>query len=139
MVWGFSYRSHCIWKKNRVGTGYIFRNCHEVLFVRHARQCACACSRRTIRSSVIQADVGAHSAKPEIFLQMIEQVSSQRPEDRTVPARTCAAQLVGMGRGSDHAKSESPDHEIEASPPINGGKRPAAWLIERDRDEGGSA
>ena len=96
MVWGFSYRSHCIWKKNRVGTGYIFRNCHEVLLY-GTRGNVPAPAPGEQFESVIQADVGAHSAKPEIFLQMIEQVFSERPEDRTVPARTCAAQLVGMG------------------------------------------
>lgn len=37
-AWGFDYRSHLIWVKAQsdrltLGTGYWFRNCHEVLLV----------------------------------------------------------------------------------------------------------
>jgi N6-adenosine-specific RNA methylase IME4 len=32
-AWGFEYKSHCIWKKDRIGTGYWFRNQHELLLV----------------------------------------------------------------------------------------------------------
>jgi N6-adenosine-specific RNA methylase IME4 len=32
-AWGFEYRSKCIWVKDRVGTGYWFRNKHETLLI----------------------------------------------------------------------------------------------------------
>ena len=32
-AWGFDYRSHAIWQKDRIGTGYWFRNAHELLLV----------------------------------------------------------------------------------------------------------
>jgi ParB-like chromosome segregation protein Spo0J len=32
-AWGFTYRSHCVWKKDRVGMGFWFRNIHELLLV----------------------------------------------------------------------------------------------------------
>ena len=32
-TWGCGYKSHAIWAKDRVGTGYWFRNQHELLLV----------------------------------------------------------------------------------------------------------
>jgi hypothetical protein len=32
-AWGFEYKSHCVWHKNKSGTGYWFRNAHEILLV----------------------------------------------------------------------------------------------------------
>lgn len=70
-AWGFSYKSHCIWKKDRVGTGYWFRNAHELLLV-GTRGNIPAPAMGTQFTSCIEAPVGEHSAKPEIFLTMIE-------------------------------------------------------------------
>ena len=68
---GFDYRSHCIWAKDRVGTGYWFRNKHELLLIGiHGSIPAPAMG--TQWPSLIEAPVSAHSAKPECFLEMIE-------------------------------------------------------------------
>ena len=32
-AWGFTYRSHLVWAKDRVGTGYWARNKHELLLI----------------------------------------------------------------------------------------------------------
>ena len=32
-AWGFAYKSHAIWVKDRIGTGYWFRNKHELLLI----------------------------------------------------------------------------------------------------------
>ena len=32
-AWGFKYKSHMVWVKDRTGTGYWFRNAHELLLV----------------------------------------------------------------------------------------------------------
>jgi hypothetical protein len=32
-AWGFDYKSQCIWLKDRIGTGYWFRNRHELLLI----------------------------------------------------------------------------------------------------------
>src|ERR1700730_4057031 len=32
-AWGFAYKSHSVWIKPKIGTGYWFRNKHEVLLV----------------------------------------------------------------------------------------------------------
>jgi N6-adenosine-specific RNA methylase IME4 len=32
-AWGFDYRSHFVWIKDKVGTGYGTRNAHELLLI----------------------------------------------------------------------------------------------------------
>jgi N6-adenosine-specific RNA methylase IME4 len=74
-AWGFNYKSHCIWAKGhkgaKKGTGYWFRNEHEILLVGVKRKVP-APAPGTQWSSQIEAPVGAHSAKPDRFLEMIE-------------------------------------------------------------------
>lgn len=69
--WGFEYRSHVIWEKDRIGTGYWFRNKHELLLV-GVRGNIPAPAMGTQWPSLIEAPVGKHSAKPECFLEMID-------------------------------------------------------------------
>jgi len=78
-AWGFVYVSHFCWKKNRAGTGYWNFNKHELLLV-GKRGMPPAPSPGSQWPSVIEADVGAHSVKPEIFLQMIEQYFPTLPK-----------------------------------------------------------
>ena len=70
-AWGFDYKSHCVWQKDRTGTGYWFRNCHELLLV-GTRGTVPAPAPGTQFNSCISAPVGEHSAKPDVFTQMIE-------------------------------------------------------------------
>ena len=70
-AWGFAYKSHMIWAKDRIGTGYWFRNQHELLLV-GTRGKVPAPAMGEQFPSVIEAPVGAHSAKPEKFYEVIE-------------------------------------------------------------------
>lgn len=70
-AWGFTYRSQAIWSKDRIGTGYWFRNRHELLLV-GTRGGVPAPAMGTQWASVIEAPVGEHSAKPETFHELIE-------------------------------------------------------------------
>jgi N6-adenosine-specific RNA methylase IME4 len=70
-AWGFDYKSHCIWLKDRVGTGYWFRNQHELLLL-GTRGKIPAPAMGTQFVSVNQAAVGSHSEKPASFYMMIE-------------------------------------------------------------------
>lgn len=70
-AWGFEYKSHCIWFKDRVGTGYWFRNQHELLLV-GTRGNIPAPAMGSQFTSVIEAPVGEHSAKPDDFHEVIE-------------------------------------------------------------------
>lgn len=70
-AWGFRYRSHVVWAKDRIGTGYWFRNRHELLLV-GTRGALPAPAPGTQWPSVVEAPAGRHSEKPEVFLDMIE-------------------------------------------------------------------
>jgi N6-adenosine-specific RNA methylase IME4 len=69
--YGFEYRSHCVWVTDHTGTGYWFRNQHEVLLV-GVRGNVVAPAPGTQMPSVIHAPVGRHSVKPAAFSEMIE-------------------------------------------------------------------
>jgi len=88
-AWGFGYKSHVVWIKDAAGTGYWFRNTHELLLV-GTRGNIPAPAPGTQWRSAIEAPRGEHSAKPEIFLQMIEQYFPTLPKielNRRGPAR----------------------------------------------------
>jgi N6-adenosine-specific RNA methylase IME4 len=70
-AWGFDYRSQVIWSKDRTGTGYWFRNRHEILLV-GVRGNIPAPAQGTQFPSVIEAAVAEHSVKPDAFLELIE-------------------------------------------------------------------
>lgn len=70
-AWGFDYKSHCIWAKDRIGTGYWFRNQHELLLV-GTRGNVPAPAMGTQIASLVDAPVGRHSEKPVEFYELIE-------------------------------------------------------------------
>jgi len=69
--WGFEYKSQIIWRKDRTGTGYWFRNEHEILLV-GTRGKVPAPAMGTQWGSVVDAPVGRHSEKPDAFYELIE-------------------------------------------------------------------
>jgi N6-adenosine-specific RNA methylase IME4 len=72
-AWGFKYASHYIWRKPTIGLGYWNRSVHEVLLIGTRGNPPCP-ALGTQWESVIDAPRGdVHSAKPEIFLEMIEE------------------------------------------------------------------
>jgi len=77
-IYDFEYRSHCIWVKNHAGTGYWYRNQHELLLV-GVRGDVPAPAPGTQYASVIQAPLGEHSAKPPAFAEMIEELFPNLP------------------------------------------------------------
>src|SRR6516162_2229453 len=70
-AWGFEYKSHLVWVKDRWGTGYWLRNKHELLLI-GTKGNPPAPLQGTQPASAIEAPVGAHSEKPEIFYEIIE-------------------------------------------------------------------
>jgi len=88
-AWGFTYKSHIIWQKDKIGTGYWFRNQHELLLV-GTRGNVPAPAMGTQWTSVLLGPVTRHSAKPELFLEMIEKYFPTLPKielNRRGPAR----------------------------------------------------
>jgi N6-adenosine-specific RNA methylase IME4 len=72
-AWGFAYVSHWVWEKDRIGLGYWSRNVHELLLI-GTRGDVPAPLPGTQVESIVQAPRGAHSAKPEVFARIIEQM-----------------------------------------------------------------
>ena len=70
-VWGFQYVSQVAWVKDKVGTGYWFRNQHELLLI-GTKGSVPAPAPGTQWPSVINAPVREHSRKPDKFYELIE-------------------------------------------------------------------
>lgn len=82
-AWGFTYKSNACWYKIREGeargTGYWFTNEHEILLVGTKGNIP-APAPGTQWLSVIEAPIGRHSEKPEIFAEMIEEYFPNLPK-----------------------------------------------------------
>ena len=70
-AWGFEYRSHSVWLKSRVSTGYWFRNAHELLLI-GVKGDVPAPAPGTQWESAWDGEVREHSEKPEEAYQMLE-------------------------------------------------------------------
>lgn len=101
-AWGFDYRSHLVWYKQRhpqspnevfapaIGTGYWFRNCHELLLLGVKGSVPAPAPGQQALSCGPEL-VGAHSQKPEFFLHLIERYFPTLPKielNRRGPARS---------------------------------------------------
>lgn len=78
-AWGFDYKSHCIWAKDRIGTGYWFRNQHELLLV-GTKGSVPAPAMGTQIASLVDAPVSGHSEKPQAFYELIESYFPSLPK-----------------------------------------------------------
>ena len=78
-AWSFTYKSHFIWNKDKIGTGYWNRNKHELLLVgTRGNIPAPAMGEQT--HSVIDAPVRLHSEKPQCFYLLIESYFPNLPK-----------------------------------------------------------
>jgi len=78
-AWSFTYKSHQTWIKDKAGTGYWFRNQHELLLV-GTRGNIPAPAPGTQSKSILLAPVGKHSAKPPEVRAMIEKLYPTLPK-----------------------------------------------------------
>jgi N6-adenosine-specific RNA methylase IME4 len=78
-AWGFTYRSHFVWLKDKSGTGYWNRNRHELLLVGTRGNVPAPAPGEQI-DSVLEAPRGAHSEKPEIFQALVEAMFPHTPK-----------------------------------------------------------
>lgn len=70
-AWGFAYKSHFAWVKDKIGTGYWNRNNHELLLIGTKGDIP-APAMGEQEPSALEFPVGKHSEKPEEFLRIIE-------------------------------------------------------------------
>ena len=78
-AWGFTYKSHIAWVKDKIGTGYWTRNKHELLLI-GTRGKIPAPMMGTQPPSAMAVDLLAHSEKPPIFAMMIEHLFPTVPK-----------------------------------------------------------
>jgi N6-adenosine-specific RNA methylase IME4 len=78
-AWGFTYCTHAIWNKDKIGPGYWFRNKHEILLVGTCGNIP-APAQGDQYDSVIDAVRGEHSVKPDEFADMIKDMFPNVPK-----------------------------------------------------------
>jgi N6-adenosine-specific RNA methylase IME4 len=123
MAWGFEYRSHFIWAKDRIGTGYWNRNKHELLLL-GVKGNVPAPAMGTQWPSVIEAVVGRHSEKPDVFLELIESYFPTLPKielNRRGPARPGWSAWGNEVEGSREGEGVTSGLQEQGALP-NGGK-----------------
>jgi N6-adenosine-specific RNA methylase IME4 len=69
--WGFEYKTHAVWDKQRAGTGYVFRNQHEVLLYATRGDMP---APMFAPPSVFKYPRGKHSAKPPEIRRTLEKM-----------------------------------------------------------------
>jgi N6-adenosine-specific RNA methylase IME4 len=69
--WGFEYVTGAVWDKQKIGMGYWFRGQHEHLLVAKRGEVSPP-ETGSRQSSVISAERGEHSAKPDSVYDLIE-------------------------------------------------------------------
>lgn len=77
--WGFEYRSHAVWDKIHIGTGFWFRNRHELLLLGIKGSIPAPAMGEQF-ASVFTIARKEHSAKPDQFLELIEQYFPTLPK-----------------------------------------------------------
>jgi N6-adenosine-specific RNA methylase IME4 len=70
-AWGFNYRTHLVWRKDRVGMGYYARPQHENLLIAMKGDLPVPAPENR-PPSVVDAERRAHSQKPDVFYRIIE-------------------------------------------------------------------
>jgi N6-adenosine-specific RNA methylase IME4 len=74
--WGYEYKTHSVWDKEKIGMGYWFRGQHELLIVATKGKFSPPEQENRV-SSVFREPRGKHSAKPECVYQWIEKAFPQ--------------------------------------------------------------
>ena len=76
-AWGFTYKTHFVWDKQRHNFGHYSSVQHELLLVGTRGSCLPDIDEK-IRS-IVQAERGEHSAKPEQFRELIDRLYPYGP------------------------------------------------------------
>lgn len=76
--WGFAYVSNCVWIKDRIGTGYWFREQHEILLLGKRGAFPAPAMGRAF-PSVLAAPRARVSEKPDAFYAIIEAMAGPVP------------------------------------------------------------
>ena len=110
-AWGFVYKSHVVWTKDRSGTGYWFRNQHELLLLGTRGNIPAPAPGTQFRSA-LAFDTGVHSRKPPFAHEIAEAYFPSLPK----------IELNARNRrdGWDAWGLEAPDHIADAGTMVAG-------------------
>lgn len=72
-AWGFEYKTHAIWDKQKIGMGYYFRGQHELLLVATKGELRTPLPE-TRPASIFSSLRTNHSEKPDIVYEIIEKM-----------------------------------------------------------------
>jgi N6-adenosine-specific RNA methylase IME4 len=76
--WGFTYRSHIVWAKDKIGLGYYVRGQHELLLIGKKGNETPTPAEANRPRSIFQAPRGRHSEKPELVYDIVEKMYPNR-------------------------------------------------------------
>lgn len=113
-AWGFVYKSHVIWRKDRIGNGYWFRNQHELLLL-GTRGNIPAPAMGTQFSSVIDAPVGKHSEKPDALYELIESYFPNLPK---IELNARRARPGWASWGNEAPANNDSERVVSSAPPF---------------------
>jgi N6-adenosine-specific RNA methylase IME4 len=138
-AWGFDYKSQLVWykrtadEKPALGTGYWFRDSHELLLL-GTRGKVVAPAQGQQRRSVLEAKRGEHSKKPDEFYRLIETWYPNVPRielnarvarpgwavwgDEVAPEGGAGATDGGAAGASIPAPAAPPANESDGIPPF---------------------
>jgi N6-adenosine-specific RNA methylase IME4 len=125
---GFKYVSHYIWHKDRIITGWWIRAKHELLLIGVKGKPPCP-APGTQWASVIDGAMGAHSAKPECFLKMIETYFPTLPKielNRRGPPRL---NWDAWGNEAEQPQESESSHSHPGAPQMGAGTEGAPDVI----------
>lgn len=72
-AWGFKYISSAVWVKTRLGTGYWFRNRHEILLLGKRGKFPRG-AKAPFKTSIIEGEFRGHSRKPSQLQDRIDEI-----------------------------------------------------------------
>lgn len=72
-AWGFQYKTHAVWVKDKIGLGNYFRSQHELLLVALKGEMKCP-AQENRPPSVFESPRENHSQKPNLVYALIEQM-----------------------------------------------------------------
>lgn len=79
-LWGFEYKTHAVWDKERMGMGYWFRGQHELLLVGTRGNLSPPDSKRRVSSVFREKRDNKHSKKPTCVYTAIERMFPKVPK-----------------------------------------------------------
>ena len=76
-AWGFRYKTQAVWVKDKIGTGFYFRNKHEDVLL-GVRGNPGTPEEKNRPPSVFESPRLEHSVKPDILYEIIEKMYPDR-------------------------------------------------------------